>query len=612
MRIIARVTTVAIAALMVLGGSACKKEKKDQAAQAKALGRSAEVPKEVMLYVGIRNPQSTIDETLALIKTFVPLPIEREGLLDLLAQRARLPRDLLAAIDLAGTFWVVALDEKLTGERDAGVLALPLRSRKEFEAALAKKMDKGATEGALTLYKPKAQEPGLQEMRLLIEDQVVMVPTSKKSLDMVQPFVRSLLESKAGYDVAVHVMVGNILKRPGQNLDGEISRVLDKVRTKMPASAGGIDTAPLASALGDRFRQVAEMFKTTREIIITLDVEPQQVTLSLRGEAQPGGLLDQTIRKQRPGPALGHKLLPAASWLVISNLSNAQADEMRKKSWEGLAQVLFKGSDPAKTKPTQEAFVTLAQQFYGDVTVAFHRPPSGSGVAVSSVARVADATRAERAMEKLAQAFGDYAQQKLKETPEPEAKGLKAEKRAFSHKGAKGAVVELTVPFPEDKRERMAKLFGPKLVFGWAFTGEHALFSAGKDAEQELEAMASGAAGGKVEGNLSDNPAFLKAQSAAPGRTGLVYLSLVDLARWLEGTGVGEAEAIAAALKDKKVATAPSLDWGVNAARTQFDVSLHLPAEHFRAFKPIWDELLKKGGPPSLFGPRARWREVER
>jgi hypothetical protein len=64
-----------------------------------------------------------------------------------------------------------------------------------------------------------------------------------------------------------------------------------------------------------------------------------------------------------------------------------------------------------------------------------------------------------------------------------------------------------------------------------------------------------------------------------------------------------EAEAIAAALHDKKIASAPSLDWGVNASRSQLDLSLHLPVEHFKAFKPILDEMMKKGGPEALFAP---------
>jgi len=188
---------------------------------------------------------------------------------------------------------------------------------------------------------------------------------------------------------------------------------------------------------------------------------------------------------------------------------------------------------------------------------------------------------------------------------------LKLEKKEFSYQRAKGSLLEITLPLPPDKQAEMNKFFGPTLVIGWALADEHALFSFGRNADLALQAMVNGLKdSGKNKEGLGNNVAFLKAMNAGPNRVGMLYFSLVDLVRWFEGTGIPEVESIAAALKNKQFKTAPSLDWGVNTSRSQFDVSLHLPVEHFKAFKPILDEFLKKG-PATMFAPgKAQWREV--
>jgi hypothetical protein len=614
MRVSARAAAVAIVVVAV--GSGCKKDKKEgPGATTPEVTRPIEVPRAVMAYIGMKNPQSTIDDLLAIGKSFVPqLPFDRSGLLDMFAQKAKLPREILATIDIAGSFWLVLLDETQAGERDAGVLVFPLRSRKDFETELGKKMDKDTSEGELVRYKPKAGTVGQEPIKLLIGDKFVFAPTSKKALDLSLPFIKAnLLLHPPAYDVAVHLMVQHLLAGPGKDVDKEINRALDKLRAQVPSQQGPVDQAKIQSATEQTLRSYADLLKTTRDLMLTADVDAQQITLSLRAEAIADGALHKVIKRQKPADPYGYKLLPASSWLIFSTLGNPEAAAERRKTWGDALAAIVKGADNAYRERLQQAFDALGDSFFADMTLALHKGASGSGLSLSLVGRTAGAAKASAALDKLVGVVGDWIKAKMDEEV-GKSKEVKLERTAFEHKGAKGTLFELLLPnLAPEKQEKLNKLFGPKLSVGWAFAGEHWLLSMGKDTDAQLRRMAEAAAGGKVDQTLADNPAFSRARSAAPSRIGMLYFSLLDLARWFEGTGVEEAEAIAVALKDKKVSSSPSIDWGVNAARTQLDFSLRLPVEHFRSFKPILEELMKKG-PSSLLGGgggKAKWREAE-
>jgi hypothetical protein len=150
---------------------------------------------------------------------------------------------------------------------------------------------------------------------------------------------------------------------------------------------------------------------------------------------------------------------------------------------------------------------------------------------------------------------------------------------------------------------------GVPLSFGLAFVDGYGLGAAGKGAQQQLQRMVDMAKSGQATGGLTENAAFKRARRAADGRTGLLYVSLVDLARWFEGTGHEEMEAIAEAIREARVEAAPSLDWGVDKDRTRLDFTLRLPAAHFRVFKPILKELQKRRGAwPG--GARPAWKDL--
>jgi hypothetical protein len=588
---------------LTLLAAGCKKPPKATPAKA---SQPVPVPKEVVAYVGLKNPARTIDDALALARSIAPIPFDRAGLLDLFAQRAKLPREMLDAIDTAGTFWLLLLDDQQAGERDATVLVFPLRSRKQFEDALAKKLQRSGSEGDLVVYRPRPGEVGA-EARLLIGDKVAIAPSSKKVLDLTHLFIlRNLIERPPLHDVAVHVMTENLLKGPGKGLDTQVAQALSRVKTaaSQPSGAPGTASDVLAQARETATRTTEEtvkwyldLAKSVHELLITAEINPKQISLALRGEAQPGGLLHRVIKRQRPGPPFAHQLLPASSFLVVANRSNPAARTESRRTVSGLLAAIVKGGGSSeKLKQLEKAARELDARMTGDVTVALHRPPAGAGVAVSVLARVSEAEPARQAVESLASLCVEWYEEQVKKAvaegrSEPKLEG---ERRALTHKGAKGSVVSIGIPWPEDRREQATRLFGEKVGLGWAFLGEHAIFYLGKDAGRQLELLVEGAASGKLAGGLHESGAFKKALGASPERVGLAYLSLVDLMRWFEGTGIKDGEAMAAVLKDAKVSSAPSLDWGVNALRTQLDLTLHLPVEHFLAFKPIFDELRKR------------------
>jgi hypothetical protein len=609
---IARAAGVAILAVLFALLGSCKREQKPLPGKTAA---PVAVPKEVTVYVGIRNPARTIDDALALARNLAPIPFDRAGLLDLFAQRAKLPREMLSAIDTGGTFWLLLLDGEQAGERDPTVLVLPLRSRKQFEEGLAKKLQRSGSEGDLVIYKPRPGEVG-GETRLLIGEKTVIAPSSKKVLDLTHLFIlRNLIERPPLHDVALHVMTENLLKGPGKTLDTQVARALDKVRAaasqpaSLPAGKAGSTAELVAQArqtatrtTEDTVKWYLELAKSVREVLVTAEINPKQVTLAVRGEAQSGGLLHQVIKRQRPGPLFAHKLLPASSFLVAGNLSNPEARRESRRTVDGLLAALVKGGGaPEKLRLLERAARTLDQQLTGDLTLALHRPGNGAGVAITLLARVKEAEAARRAIESLATLCVEWYREQVKKA---EAEGkreprLEGEQRPFSHKGARGSLVSIAIPWPEERRDQATRLFGERLGFGWAFLGEHAIFYLGKDAAAQLELLAGSAASGKREAGLHESPSFQRALGASPARVGLLYLSLVDLMWWFEGTGFKDGEAMAAVLKGAKVSSAPSIDWGVNALRTQLDVSLHLPVDHFRAFKPIFDELIKRRSGPA-------------
>jgi hypothetical protein len=608
-----------LGAALLVGWTACKKEKKPgkagAAVQAKGkvkAGPRVKVPKQVMVTVGLKNPAQTIDSALALLKQFAPVPFNREGLIDLMAQRARLPRELVEAIDTGKPFWVVGLDNKQIKDRDPLVMVLPLRSRKAFEAAVAKKMVKGEKKGKLVHYKPKPGAVGVQEMRLAVTDTHVMAPTSEAAFEAAESFIEGgLLKQTPKHDVELTIMVEHLLKVRGDELDKKLDQAMGKMRANMTRSPSPIDQQKVAGATEQTFKRWIDAVKSTRQAQLTCDVTEEMLTVALSGLAKPGGRLAKVVKRQRVGEPYGLKLLPQDAWLVVADRGNPAASTEGRETWQPVLDELLKGLAPEHRERMLKAAVAAGDQFTGDFSMALHKAPSGSGMTLSLVSRVGDAAKSKKSLEEVAGALGDWAKAMVAKSKKGVPPGFKVERRAFSHNKAQGEIFELHLPLPPDKKKQIEQALGLPVVLGIAFVGEQGLGALGKEAEAQLKALVEGAEKGKVAGSLEDNPAFGKARSTSENRIGLVYLSLVDLVRWFEGTGLKEVETIAAALKEQKVTTAPSLDWGVSGDRTRMDLTLRLPAQHFTAFKPILEQMKKRGGPAALFGGgKPRWRDM--
>jgi len=598
------------------GGAGCKKKPdpaKQGAAALAAAGR-VEAPKELLVYIGVRSPQQTIDNALGLVSQFVPLPLSRDGLLDLFSQRAKLPRDLIEAIDITQPFWLLGLNDKLIKDKDPAVMIFPIRSRKAFEAALNKKLRKAGTEGKLTRYAPKPGAVGQQEVKLLITDRFVIAPTSARALAVTEPFIRGNLLRHAPLpsDLVMHVMVRNVMDDREGELDRTFKGAMDKMKANMQ-QPGPVDQQQVASATEKTLQRYIDALKSTSEIRLALDVSKEQLTVSLQGDGKAGGRLARLIGRQRPGEPFGYKLLPRSSWLVLSDRGNPEAARESDATWRPLLKELVKGLEPAKLQERLASALTAAAEVVsGDFSLALHRAPSGQGMTLSLVNRVTDAGKAQRALQELAGALGEWLEAALKQSADDPTRGLKIERKSFSHRTARGEVFRFKLQLPAEREEQLGKLVGLPLTLGVAFAGEVGLICAGKEAEAQLRELSEAVAGpGKLASSLADNPAFGRARTVARDRVGLLYVSAVDLVRWFEGTGHQEMETIAAAIRGQQVSTAPSLDWGVNARRSTADLTVRLPVEHFRVFKPILEELRKRGGGGSLLGgSRGGWQDL--
>jgi hypothetical protein len=586
------------AAILIGAAGGCKKVSKGAApgASKPAVQAPVGIPKAVTGYLGLRNPQSSLDDLLGIVREFAPfqVPIDRNGILDLLTQRAHLPMDLLATLDASGTFWMLVLDERQLGERDPGVLVFPLRSRQELEAVLEKRMQKAGTDGDLTLYTPRAGAVGLRELRLhFLGDRHLVVPSSRRAHELCLPFIqRNLIGHPPSYDLALHILTENLAGDPRRDLQKQLDRALARVRAPQ-GSSSSIDRAPVAAAAEEALRYYGEVLRSTREVIVTADVDPSQVTLAVRAEAKPGGVLHKLIARQHPGGVFGKELLPGSTWLVLSNRSNPEAAAERQKSFATTVRNMFRKLEPKQAERFQAALLELGKRVTGDLTLAAHRAPSGTGLTITALAEV-KGDKAREAMESLADVAGDWARQEMRKEQDPTLRDLKVVRRPFSREGAKGSSLSVALHYPEARRAELTKMLGARVGLAWAFKGDTAIVCMGKEAEEQLAALVDAAVAGKLADGLAETSAFRRAQNASPTRIGMLYFSPLDLARWFESSGLPDADAVTAPLKKATVASAPSLDWGVNATRTQLDVTLHLPVEHFRAFKPVLDALMKK------------------
>ncbi len=611
MRGFVRLSAVCIAVLALSLGAGCKKNDKKAAAVAAArkAAKKVPLPKELVGYVGLRSPGKTIDQGLAYTQKFAALPFTRDSLLDMLAQQVQLPRGIMAAVDVEGTFWLLGLDENQLDSGDPSVVVLPIKSKKQFEAALDKRMKKGKADGDLVTYEPKPGQLGMQKVALVIKEKVAYFPSSKKALEVTRAFIEGgLANMKPAHDIEVHVLMEQIIKAQGDKLDQEIAKAMAEMKSNVAKAQQGkksiIDQKHMTAATEKTVGRWVEYLKSTRDLVLAVDISGEQISVRGMAEAIPGGALAKVVKRQRTGDFVALDRLPASSWLVMADHGNPEAVEENAGTSKPIIDAMFKDAPGEVGKKMAALFTKLATMSTGDFTTAFHRAPSGAGLLISAVGTMKDSSKAKEAVDEAIAAIGVWIKAEMKKQGEELPKGLSLKQDDFSHKGATGTMLKLSIPDIPGKAKEMAmlkSLAGVPLSMGWAFSKEEMYFSAGKSAEAQLKLLVEG----KVEGaSLAKKKDFVQATKTGSNRVGLVYLSLVDLLRWFKGTEVEKMmpPMMRGDLKDPPAS--PSLDWGVDDDRTSFDMAFHLPASHFLTFKPMLEMLMKSGGLPAeaLFG----------
>jgi len=219
-------------------------------------------------------------------------------------------------------------------------------------------------------------------------------------------------------------------------------------------------------------------------------------------------------------------------------------------------------------------------------------------VTISVVGTVKDGDKPAAAVDKLVSTLGDLIKAEMKKKGEKLPPGTKFEKKAFSHKGAKGAILSLGIPdkamLPPDKRKVLDAMVGGKLSMGWAFSDRLFVMAALKDTEQQLKLLVEGKAADKGYKTLSANETFIKATKAAPNRVGVFYISLVSALLTLDGASLPELAPLLKVIKGRQVNSSPSLDWGVNADRDKLDVTLRLPLDELQILFPAVMQLQQR------------------
>lgn len=612
MRSVVRVSWIGVLVLALsLPLVGCKKDKKDQpgaAGKEAAMAANTPPPQVLISTLGLRNPGKVLDSGLALAGKFATVPFTRPALLAFVAQKAKMDPALVEALDMGGTLWLAALDDKAVGHNEPFVASLPITSKKAFEEALAKKMKKEKTEGELTRYVAKQGAPGgMDGIWVAVEDKFVTVPSGPKAYDLVKDYLKGVLRSQEPkHDITLKVLVPNLLAVKGDTIDAELKNVMREMRQGAEQAKGGMDPDQVAAATEKTVSRYVELFKSAREVVFGVDVDKDWLSLSLSGVARGEGKLAELIKQQRTGDPLGAARLPASSWLVVSDHGNPKSLEKDRTAWESTLKSMLSDRDPDPKE--REAFLAairaMADVTTGDGTVALHKSPDGSGVMLSAISAVSDGDKARAAADKVADLMGEMIKREVEKKGEKLPKDLKVSRTPFEYKGAKGTLVAMNLP-AETKKEKNAEVFtgllGDPFTVGWAFLDNYGLFVLGKGAEAGLKALVDGPQKGTA---LAEKPDFQRIVGTGNNRVGLVYLSLVDLANWFMGTPLEQTFAMLAPLKGKQAKNSPFLDWGVDDKRQSLDFTLQLPADHFLLFKGVAEKMMKSGFPAEkMFAP---------
>jgi hypothetical protein len=412
------------------------------------------------------------------------------------------------------------------------------------------------------------------------------------------------------HDLEIHVHMEHYIKTQAGDVDRSINRLVDRARTRVMRSRAAAGHKEVTDSLAKSLARKGQAIKSTRRLLIFGDVSKQGFTLSFQGAAAKGGRLEQLIRRQEPGPPFGARLMPASSWLYLSDRSNPEAKAEGLATWEPAIKRLFAGLNKDLGQRTTKAVFEALELLSGDMALALHRAPSGSGMTLSLIGKLGSTKRADAVVKQLTDALGDLLKALLANADLQLQKSFTLQRNPFEHQGAAGEIFRMKVDLPSPKREQIEKTVGLPLALGIAVSGKLGLVTLGKGAQEQLKQLVEGQKSGKVDKSLAESKAFVRAQGAAKHRVGLLYVSLLDLVRWFEGTGISRAEALIESIKGKAVRSAPSLDWGVDDGRQKMDFTLRLPVEHFRSLKAAIDQYMKQQMGGLLGSSKPQWRDL--
>jgi hypothetical protein len=237
-----------------------------------------------------------------------------------------------------------------------------------------------------------------------------------------------------------------------------------------------------------------------------------------------------------------------------------------------------------------------------------HRAPTG-GLGITALTRVTEPEKARAAVDEAARLVREWADQKAASAKQPDQKAAASkppevveQQIPCAEKQAHVFQVPLSAERPKGSASLVPTLLGNSFGIGWVFVKQTGLFVMGRDVQDQLEQSCRQLTSG-ASSTFANSAAFKHALGDAATRSGLLYLSLIDFVRSLEGREMPGLEPLAAAVRDTKVDRAISANWGIDSERRAFTLNVQIPLGNLLLFKPLLGALGPGRAPSAPISP---------
>lgn len=570
---------VGFATIGAVLASGCNCSKKKQAAEV-----SEQAPAELLIQMAIRSPEQTVDNILAIVKEFVPLPLNRDNVGEMLLRQVRLPKALLSAVDQKRTAWFLIFDKEKLKDSDPSLLALPIRSADAFKKAMTSEMEQKETSDGLIRYIPKGSSPFLAPLLATVDGNYALMPSSAAVFKLAAPYLKKVvLKQQPAHEIEIQA----IRQATKEENKHQLDRILTAVRERVAHN----NDHELAKPLTDIFSDWLTLAWSAKTLSFAADLNDKTLTLLSRAESADGTPLADYLKSAKTGAPLGHAWLPADNFAVFSQQQGLFRGKAPGSLAEIFARAVLKQLVATKDASLDSAVSTLVKAL-GDSSIFTLGPSSTKdGIAALAIYKLNNASAARRSLETLATAI-------LNASKASDADNKVVEISQLATENGTGKIYRVTAPqtlYGSEFLTYGVQLFGQAPEFGWMFCKDLLISGFGKSAAETIKQTCDASLADKAPWPTLDSaPACKPALKAANDASGMACFSLFDAIRALSQADP-KAAAIATALAGKEAKDAPFFVWGPNPERTAFEAHLRLPFTHISQLTGLQQALMSGG-----------------